>query len=137
MAGRSICVVEFKTPTRIKHNNRYLIDEIPFNILFGRLSGRLRELINVYTDNHCDNDFKELVLASTEVGTIVSDSEFVNISRVSTRTGDKCLLDGFTGQILYTGNMTFFADVLSYLPWISVGSSTAFGCGWCSLKGAT
>ncbi len=129
-----MCYVNFQTPTRIKKEGKYFETEIPFQNLFLRFADRLKELCNVYSDEPCEFSLSHLIEKSKQVGMVVEDASYHTINRLSTKTGDKCNLSGFTGKILYTGNLQPFAEVLSYLPWINVGSSTAFGCGWCTLE---
>ena len=130
----SSCVINFQTPTRIKQNRKYFQEGIPFPNLFARLADRLKELINVYTESSFDLDLLELKKASKQIGMIVNEGNFYEATRHSTRTGDDCDLSGFVGEVLYTGNLQPFSEFLAYLPWINIGSSTAFGCGWCTLE---
>ena len=130
----SSCIINFQTPTRIKQKGKYLKESIPFSNLFARLADRLNELTTVYTENQLNIDLVELKNASKQIGMIVNEAEFYEVTRKSTRTGDECDLSGFVGEILYTGNLQPFSEILSYLPWINIGSSTAFGCGWCILE---
>lgn len=127
-------VINFQTPTRIKSCGKYFEEDIPFRHLFCRLADRLQELIKVFTAHGTELELSELKSYSKEIGMIVNEANYHNISRHSTRTGDECSLSGFTGQILYTGDLQPFAELLAYLPWVNVGSSTAFGCGWCTLE---
>lgn len=131
-AGR--CVVRFQTPTRIKVNGKYIRHEIPFQTLFARLSERLKELVNVYTDNHFSLALSELKRHSSSIESTLVEGYFEDISRVSSRTGDLCYLSGFVGEMVYTGDLRSYADFLAFLPWVNVGSSAAFGCGWCTLE---
>ncbi len=130
----SSCIVNYQTPTRIKQNNKYFKEGIPFSNLFARLADRLEELQNVYTNEGFNIDLSDLKEKSKQIGMIVNEGNFYEATRKSTRTGDDCDLSGFTGSILYTGNLEPFSEILSYLPWINVESSTAFGCGWCTLE---
>ena len=127
------CIVNFKTPTRIKHNGVFFEESIPFYNLFCRLADRFQELIFAYAPSVTIPGLDELKEQSREIGSIVCKQSYINTCRTSSRTGNKCNLSGFVGQVLYTGNLEPFANLLAFLPWISVGSSTAFGCGCCSL----
>ena len=129
-----LCIINYQTPTRIKHNRIYLKDEIPFYYLFARFADRLSEIVNVYTSNDFNIDVRELKNSAKNIGMVVNESDYCELGRRSTRTGDWCSLSGFVGSITYTGNLKPFEKVLSYLPWINVGNSTAFGCGWCTLE---
>ena len=129
-----ICVVNYQTPTRIKQNNVYFKEDIPFYHLFSRLADRLVELIKVYTNTDLRIDLIGLKEQAREIGMIVNEGDYCELSRKSTRTGDRCSLSGFVGSITYTGNLKPFEEILSFLPWVNVGNSTAFGCGWCTLE---
>jgi hypothetical protein len=126
--------VNYKTPTRIKHNKNYFKDNIPFYYFFARFAERLREIINIYSDNNFETDIEDLRNHAKNIGTIINDGIYYKTNRHSTRTGKRCSLSGFIGNVTYTGNLKPFETILSYLPWINVGSSAAFGCGWCTLK---
>jgi hypothetical protein len=129
-----ICIVNYKTPTRIKHNQNYFKENIPFYYLFARFADRLSEIINIYSDPDSEPNMEKLKNDAEKIGTIINDGTYYNTKRHSTRTGQWCSLSGFIGSITYTGNLKPFENILSYLPWINVGSSAAFGCGWCTLK---
>ena len=127
------CEVEFISPTRIKVQGQYLNDMIPFHVLVARLADRFNELRKIYGDG-ADEDFTELKRLSEYVTSDEVDGEIVKASRKSTRTGDVCELTGFVGTMFYQGELKPFEELLSYLPWLNVGSSTAFGCGWCAVR---
>lgn len=129
-----VCLVNFQTPTRIKKQGRYLAEGIPFSNLFSGVASRLGELVNVYGKTKTDLDLEDLKGFAKTVDTQVNCGKYFEVKRCSTRTGDECRLNGFVGSIAYRGVLQPFQEVLSYLPWINVGSSTAFGCGWCTLE---
>jgi hypothetical protein len=129
-----VCEVEFISPARIKSQGRYLLDMIPFHNLIWRLADRFNELSVVYGDTEEHIDFSALKDFSGEVLSEPVSGGVFRSERKSTRTGDICSLSGFTGTMLYQGDLEPFEDLLSYLPWIGVGNSTAFGCGWCRLN---
>ena len=128
------CEVDFISPARIKVQGRYLNDMIPFHVLVARFAARFNELRKVYGDG-TDEDFSELKKLSEYVTSDEVDGEVVRARRKSTRTGDVCELTGYVGTMFYQGELRPFEELLAYLPWLNVGSSTAFGCGWCAVVG--
>ena len=123
------------TPTRIKADKKYLTEELPFYNLIARLQGRIKELTSTYTDNTVFSipDF-EMLEAAKKIESIPVDIEYFRGKRTSSRTDMDCNLSGLTGSMLYAGNLKPFEEILSYLPWVHIGSSTAFGCGWCTVE---
>jgi len=132
----NVCV-NMQTPTRIKSNKVYLTDSLPFYNLIARLQARIKDLVSTYTSNEppeCDFELLEL---AKKIVSIPAGLEYFRTKRTSSRTDMDCNLSGLTGSMHYSGNLKPFEEILSYLPWVHIGSSTAFGCGWCTIKYST
>lgn len=136
-------VVEFMTPTRIKVHKKMCCTEIPFSALIARLHERYARLAGIcggdpeYADSNRSEwrtRGRDLVEQAQQVLSMKLDGEPVGVRRRSTRTGDTCRLDGFTGRMLYQGNFAPFSEILAHLPFIHVGKSAPFGCGWCAIR---
>jgi len=130
-------VVEFITPTRIKTGSTWCEDEIPFFPLAARLIDRFRELVHVYGEPD-GRDWHEWSITTKQAGreimSLLLDGSATHARRLSTRTGGVCMLSGFVGRMLYQGNFTALSEILAYLPFIHVGKSAPFGCGWSRLR---
>ncbi|MEI6421134.1 MAG: CRISPR system precrRNA processing endoribonuclease RAMP protein Cas6 [Lentisphaerota bacterium] len=130
-------VVDFITPARLKHDNMWMNDEIPFDVLFARLANRFNEIMVLYCeDGKClpyeqANELKNL---SRGIFSEKIEGGRFNSGRRSTRTGDEIRLDGFVGKMLYAGDYSRLGEILKYLPWIHVGKSAVLGCGWTTVN---
>ena len=129
-------VVEFLTPcVRLRHLGRMYKEERPFHVLLSRLVDRVVELDRLYGDGVEAEEGKivELKRRSREVASVKLSGGVYDAVRTSGRTGDRMYLDGFVGEMQYTGEFTCFRDVLRYLPWVNLGHFNVFGCGWCNM----
>lgn len=130
-------VVDFVSPARIRYRKHWLFDEIPFVALISRLTDRFSELVQNYGRDD-GRDWAawtiDLKHRAADILSMRLDGENFRGRRISTRTGASCALNGFVGQMLYQGIFTPFSEILSYLPFIHVGKSAPFGCGWCCLE---
>ncbi len=126
-------IVDYISPTRIRADRRWWDDSIPFFALISRLLDRLQELVGLYTEEAFDVDIGHLKRRSKSIDGECLEGRRYQVNRTSGRTGDVIRLDGFIGQMLYSGDLSPFNEVLAYLPWIHVGKSAVFGCGWACL----
>lgn len=128
--------VDFLAPVRLKAFKRRWLDDVPFPVLISRLTERYAELVRLYRGPG-DRDWRAwglaLKTAARAVASTRLDGGRYTGRRISTRTGNECRLDGFVGRMLYEGNFAPFSEILAYLPFIHVGKSAAFGCGWCTV----
>lgn len=129
--------VLFLTPcVRLKRDGKIYEHEIPFYVLIPRLIDRLVEIDNLYGDGSFakDWDIYSMKKSSEKIaGSLHSGGAFRSV-RKSGRTGQKMILKGFFGKMLYCGDFTPYAEVLKYLPYINLGRFNVFGCGWCNIK---
>ena len=127
--------LNMQTPTRIKHNGKYLRDGFSFERLIKGLHFRLAELVRTYTDFELGDLSEAFIQKAQQIGSMDLESiEYIETKRTSTRTKQECSLSGMIGKQLYMGDLKPFEELLAYLPWIHIGSSAAFGCGWCTLE---
>ncbi len=129
--------VEFLTPcVRLKHQGRVYRDEIPFQVLMPRLVDRVMELDALYGDGSLGKDGQavEWKRLSSAVASVKLSGDIYHSLRTSGRTGQQMRLDGFVGEMQYTGDFTPFREVLRYLPWVNLGHFNVFGCGWCRMN---
>ncbi|MBT3375867.1 MAG: CRISPR system precrRNA processing endoribonuclease RAMP protein Cas6 [Lentisphaerae bacterium] len=130
-------LVDFISPTRIKSEGELCHRDVPFYPLAARLVDRFHELVQTY-GNPDDRDWSGWRIATKQAGEAIQslrlEGKATHARRRSTRTGGVCELSGFVGRMLYQGNFQPLSEVLAYLPFIHVGKSAPFGCGWCVLE---
>jgi hypothetical protein len=135
LSGR-IVRMNMMTPTRVKCKGEYFRDTLPFENLVLRLHDRFSELVRTYADFEAEPISAGLKEIAHTVESVPVDVEWIESSRSSTRTREECDLSGMVGSIIYSGTLEPFAPLLAVLPWIHVGNSTAFGCGWMDMENA-
>lgn len=130
-------LIRFLTPcVRIKYRGQVFHEEIPFAALFCRLYDRVIELDNLYGDATLQEtmDARTLKQSSAEISSIRLAGGYQRAQRISTRTGQEIYLNGFVGIMKYTGDFSPYHRILPYLPWVNIGHSNCFGCGWCQYE---
>ncbi len=130
-------LIDFITPTRLKSQDRIFSEEIPFSVLFARLYDRITEISSYYNDmtlNQDDEYAHHLKCLAANIASEKVNGGNYHVSRTSSRTGDQIRLDGFVGEMRYTGDFGPFAGTLKYLPWVHVGRFSVFGCGWTTIR---
>ncbi len=130
-------LVNFLSPCcRMKSGGRIYEDFIPFNVLLPRLLDRVVELDNLYGSGSFEKDWDLHALKQQAdfVAAELIEGGIYNVHRTSGRSGQEMSLKGFVGKILYSGDLSFFREVLRYLPWINIGRFNVFGCGWCQTQ---
>jgi len=126
--------VEFISPARIKAFKRRWLDDVPFAALVSRLADRYADLVRLYgrpTGRDWDAWLNAQKTHAQDIASTLLAGGRVNARRISSRSRLECRLDGFVGRMLYEGNFDPFSEILAHLPFIHVGNSAAFGCGWC------
>lgn len=122
--SRSQLSVSFLTPTRLKHENRLMVD-CEFHVLFRNLVRRIA-LLNYF---HCGGAFflerREFIEQARAIKTVSSSLDWIDYERYSNRQQRWTPLGGFVGQVTYQG------DFIPFLPYLRLGEYTHVG------KGAT
>jgi hypothetical protein len=120
-------VVLFRTPTQLKGNPSHC--DVPFAILFDRISDRIGTLRSLYGEGSLPVDFKALSNRADLVRTVACDLEYRDISRRSSRTGAVHGIGGFTGMAEYEGDVAEFVPWLRAAGWTGAGRYTVWGNG--------
>ena len=116
--------VEFVTPTELKGASG-----ADFQTLFARIRDRISTLRALYGAGPLDIDFKAMGERAALVRTTLSDLHQVDVSRLSTRTGQTHSLGGFAGTADYEGALAEFMSFLQTAQWTGVGRQTVWGKG--------
>jgi hypothetical protein len=120
--------VEFTTPTELK-NAGDLSARPEFPILFARIRDRISTLRALYGPGPLDIDFKEMAERAASVRMKRCDLRQVEVSRLSSRTGQTHSLGGFVGSADYEGALSEFVPYLEAARWTGVGRQTVWGKG--------
>ncbi len=120
--------VEFTTPTELKSAGD-LSAHPEFPILFARIRDRISTLRALYGPGPLDIDFKEMAERAASVRMTRCDLRQVEVSRVSSRTGQTHSLGGFVGSADYEGALSEFLPYLEAAHWTGVGRQTVWGKG--------
>ena len=122
--------LRFITPTRLKHNGKYLFlhknKDFPVDAFLGNIYRRGFLL----THSHCINETESFQIpdfSSLELKEM--DLEWYDWERYSTRQEQKQQYGGFVGQITLKGDIAKWLQILNMGEVLHVGSGTAFGLG--------
>jgi len=123
----SKCSLLFRTPTELKGNPSK--NEIPFGVLFARVSDRISTLRSLYGAGPPAIDFRALAERAGLVRTVHCDLQYQDVWRRSSRTGAVHGIGGVTGRVDYEGDLTEFLPYLRAAWWTGVGRHTVWGNG--------
>lgn len=125
--------IEFTTPTELKSGGD-LSARPEFPVLFARIRDRISTLRALYGPGPLDIDFRQMAERAASVRMIRCDLHQVDVSRLSTRTGQTHSLGGFAGSADYEGSLSEFAPYLEAAHWTGVGRQTVWGKGEITLR---
>lgn len=120
--------VRFLTPTELKHEHR-IVDHPEFNVLATRIRDRLSTLSELYGDGSLNLDFVEFGRRAGEVKLIGCELKNVDVTRISSRTGQRHYIGGFVGVAEYEGPLAEFLPFLLAAQFTGVGRQTTWGKG--------
>jgi hypothetical protein len=119
--------VLFLTPTEIKGWNCCGLP--PFEILAARARDRVSALCSLYGSGELGLDFRGLAERAREVRTLSGVLAAVRSQRTSSRTGQTHPLSGFTGSVIYEGELSEFVPLLRAACCTGIGRQTVWGHG--------
>jgi CRISPR/Cas system endoribonuclease Cas6 (RAMP superfamily) len=128
-AIRNEVKLRFVTPTRMRLRGR-VIENPSFAQLVSSLSLRLSMLAETFADAPLSYDYKAMIERAQKVTTRDSSLRLMALDRYSNRRGGKLELDGFMGDVTFSGPA--IPELLPLLvagEFLNVGSGTAFGLG--------
>lgn len=121
--------VLFLTPTEIKGNNGQLLREPEFGTLMARIRDRISALRALYGEGPLEMDFRAFAERAAKVRMTGTELRRTSVERLSTRTGQRHPLGGFTGGATYEGELSEFAPYLQAATYTGVGRQTVWGKG--------
>jgi len=120
--------IHFLTPTQIKKNGKMARD-IDMEILLSAILRRYHRLRHYYTDENKEKFEIDWKLAR-QVKIIHQELRPVHFKRFSNRQKRPVPVDGITGKITFSGNLTPFYPWLKIGEFLHVGKGAVFGLGW-------
>lgn len=121
------------TRMRLQHDDRYVREPPPFNILFNRLIGRINSLATFYGGQMLmpPPEKHQMLKAAQRVETNSSGTtaRWVDWHRPSKPGKDKMSFGGLMGTLEYAGEVSPFIPWLALGQWTAVGGKTSFGLG--------
>lgn len=121
--------LRFLTPTRLRIKGE-VVENPSFAQLISSLSLRLAMVAQTYGTGSLSDDHKALIDRARDVSTSNSTLRLMALDRFSSRRKTKLAIDGFMGDVTFSG-----AAIQELLPlivageFLHVGSGTAFGMG--------
>ena len=134
--------VNFLTPTRIKHQGRY-VERPEFHVLVRAILRRVSSLSYFHCGERWETDYRGIIEAAKGVELAEARTGWVDWERYSRRQGRRMNLGGFVGQATYEGGastglstgMDSFLPLLVLGELVHVGKGTVFGNGWYEIVG--
>lgn len=122
--------VHFETPVRMKRESQPT-KEIDFALLFSTLWRRLTMLCALYGHYGAADDeaFEQLRAVAPTIRTVSHDLRPLQWEHLSTATGERKVLRGLLGHIVFEGNLGLFLPALAGGEVVHVGGATGFGLG--------
>jgi hypothetical protein len=123
------CVrILFRTPAELKHGEQ-LASRPEFGILLRRIRDRLNTLSELYGEGPLSIDFAEFGRRADSVVMTRCELRNIEVSRLSSRTGQRHSLGGFAGIAEYEGELSEFLPFLQAAQFTGVGRQTTWGKG--------
>jgi len=120
--------VQFLTPTELKSGTQ-LAERPEFGILLARIRDRVSTLRALYGAGPLEMDFAAFGRRAAAVTMTRCDLTHISVSRLSSRTGQRHSLGGFTGTAWYEGELSEFLPFLIAGQYTGVGRQTTWGKG--------
>lgn len=125
--GEHMLSVHFVTPTELKDEGT-VAQTVEFGTLYSRLRDRVSRLSALYGDGPLPRDEGFDMLARS-VRIAAQELRHVNVTRQSSRTGQRHPLGGLLGTVVYNGLLSPFLPLLEVGQWTGVGRQTSWGKG--------
>lgn len=126
--GTNELTLKFITPTRLKHNDRYVL--VPeFHILIRSLLSRISSLTYFHCDEELNVDYCQLIEDAKKVEIKEKHTGWFDWERYSSRQDTSMKLGGIIGNITYAGNLEQFLPFIVLGKYVHVGKGATFGLG--------
>lgn len=127
--------LRFLTPARLRVKGR-VIERLDFERLISSLSLRLSLLSETHGDNPYQGDYKALLECARRATTLHDSLSMVLLERVSNRQRTRIEMDGFIGDVTYSGDaVPQLLPLIAAGEFLHIGSGSAFGLGRYFIEG--
>jgi len=120
--------VEFVSPTALKSRDE-IAAKPEFSVLFARARDRVSSLRALYGAGPLEIDFRGFGERSGAVRLARCEVQQVEVTRRSSRTGQRHGIGGFVGAAEYEGDLGEFLPILQAARWTGVGRHCSWGNG--------
>lgn len=120
--------LNFKTPLRVKNDNRFS-DELDFQTFIRGALRRVSAMHAAFGDGDPPLDYRALIAEAASVKTESSSLKWRDWRRYSNRQHDEMLFGGMVGSISFTGNIAPFLQIIEQAKVMHIGKQTTFGLG--------
>jgi hypothetical protein len=121
--------LNFLTPTRLKHQGRWVRNGPPFEAFIKILLGRISSLSYFHCGQQFETDFRGLIDRAAGVKIVRSDTRWEDWERFSGRQKQRIKMGGLMGTVTYAGDLAPYLPLLALGELVHVGKGTVFGNG--------
>jgi hypothetical protein len=120
--------LRFLTPTRIKHEGRF-ISQPPFHVIVRNVLRRVSSLSYFHCGEQWEFDYQGAIERAKAVRSAEVNTQWVDWERYSGRQDTMMKLGGFVGEAVYAGDLTGFNPLLLLGQLVHIGKACVFGNG--------
>jgi hypothetical protein len=120
--------LRFLTPTRIKHEGRF-ISQPPFHVIVRNVLRRVSSLSYFHCGEQWEFDYQGAIERAQAVRSAEVNTQWVDWERYSGRQDTMMKLGGFVGEAVYAGDLTGFNPLLLLGQLVHIGKACVFGNG--------
>jgi hypothetical protein len=120
--------VNFLTPTRMKHEGRF-VDRPEFHVLVRNILRRVSSLYYFHCGERWETDYRGMIEAAKEVRLAEAGTGWMDWERYSRRQQQRMNLGGLVGKATYEGVLAPFLPLLVLGELVHVGKACVFGNG--------
>ena len=127
--------VHLLTPTRLKHNKKFILKAPPFHVLFRTLLRRLSSLSYFHCGRQWDINYRGWIERAEKIQIVEHHTAWQDWGRRSGRQHQRIDMGGLVGDVTYSGDLAPFRPLLALGQWTHVGKGAVFGNGQYTLDG--
>ena len=120
--------LRFLTPTRIKHEGRF-ISQPPFHVIVRNVLRRVSSLYYFHCGEQWEFDYRGTIERAKGIRSAELNTRWVDWERYSGRQNAKLKMGGFVGEAVYEGDLTEFRPLLLLGQLVHIGKACVFGNG--------
>jgi len=121
--------LDLLTPTRLKHQGRWVREGPPFHVLVKALLGRVSSLSYFHCGERWETDFRGWIDRAQDVQLAEFGTGWVDWERYSGRQRQRVRMGGLVGRATYEGDLRDYLPLLVLGELVHVGKGTVFGNG--------